>query len=263
MNYFISTPLRIILLLAAVICLDSCRSYKSLTVLKDVNQQDLIKKQAPVYIIKPGDNLFVSIITSDEELNKIYNPAQAGIQIGAQQIYNDLQGQFVYGYEVDRDGNVSLPILGKVKVGGMSIASSEWEVEQKAGEFLRDMAVKVRLLNYKVTVIGEVKTPGVYFNYNSEFTILDALSTAGGFTDFADVNQVKVIRPRPEGDKVFVLDLQSASALRSEAFYTMPNDIITVNPAQNKNLPLRAPAITLALAAASTVLLLVNVLNLN
>jgi polysaccharide biosynthesis/export protein len=263
MNYLPSTPLRLILLLAAVICLDSCRSYKSLTVLKDVNPQDMIKKQAPQYIIKPGDNLFISIITSDEQLNKIYNPSQAGIQAGAVQVYNDLEGQFVYGYEVDRDGYVSLPIIGKVKVGGMSVASSELEVEQKAGEYLKDMAVKVRLLNYKVTVIGEVKAPGVYFNYNSEFTILDALSTAGGFTDFANMNSVKVIRPRPEGDKVYVLDLQNASALRSEAFYTLPNDIITVDPARNKNLPLKAPAITLVLAAASTVLLLVNVLQLN
>lgn len=249
-------------LLILVAILGSCRSYKTLDVLREVDGSDILRKDPPTYIVKPGDNLFISIITSDEELNRIYNPANAGIQVGAMQVYNDLEGQYVYGYEVAEDGTVSLPVLGKVKVGGMSLPESEQSVEEKAGEYLRDMAVKVRLLNYKVTVIGEVTKPGVYFNYNSEFTIMDALSTAGGFTDFANLNNVKVIRPTKQGDKVYILDLQDESAINSEAFFILPNDIITVSPAKNKNLPLKAPAITLVLAAASTALLLLNVLNL-
>lgn len=231
--------------------------------MRDLDGLDIVRKDMPKYSIKTGDNLFVSIITSDEDLNKVYNPSQAGIQAGAVQVYNDLAGQYVYGYEVAQDGTVSLPVIGKVSVNGMSITECEEAVREKAGEYLKDMAVKVRLLNYKVTLIGEVKKPGVYFNYNSEFTILDALSTAGGFTDFANLNEVKVIRPTANGDKVYILDMQDESAISSPAFYTLPNDIVTVPPAKNKNLPLKAPAITLVLAAASTALLLLNVLNLN
>ncbi len=261
MNKTTSIFLRIAVLGALIFMLDSCRSYKTLDVLREVDGRDIIRKDAPVYQIKSGDNLFVSIITSDEELNKIYNPAQSGIQAGATQVYNDLEGQYVYGYEVGQDGTVSLPVIGKVRVIGMSLPESEIVVEEKAKEYLRDIAVKVRLLNYKITVIGEVVKPGVYFNYNSEFTILDALSTAGGFTNFANLNTVKVIRPTATGDEVFVLDMQDESAISSPAFYTMPNDIITVSPARNKNLPLKAPAITLVLAAASTAFLLLNVIN--
>jgi polysaccharide export outer membrane protein len=261
MNQLLKVSFRLILLILVVASLDSCRSYKSLSVLKEVNEQDYILKQPAVYKIKPGDNLFVSIITPDEKLNTIYNPAQVGIQAGANMVYNQIEGQFVYGYEVDRNGFVNLPVIGKVKVEGLSMIESEQAVDEKAREYLKDMSVKVRLLNYKVTVIGEVEAPGVYFNYNTEFTILDALSTAGGFTDFANLNEVKLIRPRPDGDKVYVLDLQQASSLRSEAFYTMPNDIITVMPAKNKNLPLQAQAITLVLATTTTILLLINVIN--
>ncbi len=262
MNQSSNQLFKLVCLLSVIVFLGSCRSYKNLDVLRELDGSDIIRKDPPKYVVKSGDNLFVSIVTADEELNRIYNPAQAGIQNGAVQVYSNLQGQYVYGFEVASDGTLTLPVIGKVDVGGTTLAETERAVEAKAREFLREMSVKVRLLNYKVTVIGEVNQPGVYFNYNSEFTILDALSTAGGFTNFANLNEVKVIRPTANGDKVFVLDLQDESAISSEAFFTLPNDIITVSPAKNKNLPLKAPAITLVLAAASTALLLINVIEL-
>lgn len=249
---------------ATILLFSSCRSHKDLMILRGADRLDLVTTNQPTYRIKPKDNLFVSIVTSNKELNEIYNPAQSGIPTaGASQVFDQLSGQFLYGYTVDDEGSIHLPMIGDVRVGGQTVHDSEEIVKIRAEEYLKDVIVKVRLMNFKVTVIGEVNNPGVLFNYNSEYTIFDAISDAGGFTNYADLNEIKVIRSTPQGDKVFVVDAQEKSILSSEVFYMNPNDIINISPARNKNQQLRTQAATIALAVTSTAALIVNIILTN
>ena len=111
--------------------------------------------------------------------------------------------------------------------------------KKKADEFLKDAIVKVKLLNFKITVSGEVRNPGDYYNYNNSITILEALALANGNTDFATIKSVMVVRPIPEGRKTYMLDLSSKNVYLSDAFYLQPNDFVIVQPDKYKNFQLK------------------------
>ena len=132
-------------------------------------------------------------------------------------------------------------MLGKIHVGGVALSNVEAIVQKKADEFLKDAIVKVKLLNYKITVAGEVRNPGAYYNYNNSINIMEALALASGNTDFATIKNVMVIRSFPEGKKTYYLDLSSKNAYLSEAFYLQPDDYIIVQPDKYKNFQFEYP----------------------
>jgi polysaccharide export outer membrane protein len=170
------------------------------------------------------------------------------------QKYTTPSGAYLYGYEVDADGYIKLPNMGKIKVGGVSQSQLGAVVQKKVDEFLNDAIVNVKLLNYKITVIGEVRNPGVYYNYNNSITVLEALAMANGNTDFASIRNVVVVRPYPEGNKAFQLDLSSKDVYKSEAFYLQPNDYIMVRPDKYKNFQLNSQAYSLFFSSLSMLL---------
>src|SRR5699024_9566340 len=126
-------------------------------------------------------------------------------------------------------------LLGKVYVLGKTLAEAESLIQAKAETLLKEVTAKVRLLNYKITVMGEVEKPGVYFNYNSEITIFDAISMANGITNYAKLEKVQVLRATSEGNLTFDINLNSKQALMSEAYFLQPNDVVFVQPAKFKN----------------------------
>jgi polysaccharide export outer membrane protein len=118
------------------------------------------------------------------------------------------------------------------------------------------------LLSFKFTVIGEVRAPGSYLNYNNYLTVIEAIGRAGGVGDFGNRDRVLVVRPYDKGTKTFRLNLQDKSILTSEAYFLLPNDVVIVEPMKQKifnlNLPTISFFITTGLAAITTTLLLIN-----
>jgi polysaccharide biosynthesis/export protein len=202
--------------------LSACRSHKDLTLMNDLKGETNLVPRSVLdyrYKIKINDNLFVSIVSANPELNEIYNPATAGSGRQANNnntVWNSQSGQFIFGYMVDIDGFITLPSIGKIHVVGMTIPECETEIESKANQYLKDVTAKVRLLNYKATILGEVTNPGVYFNYNPDFTILDLLSMAGGTKNTSALNNVLVVRQFGSKSQTFKIDLNSADALNSD-----------------------------------------------
>jgi polysaccharide export outer membrane protein len=215
------------------------------------------------YKIKMHDNLFVSIVSSNREMNDIYNPATVGSSGGGSgnNQWATLSGQFVYGYIVDKDGFVTLPGIGKVHVLGMTLEESEKEIALKANQYLKEVTAKVRLLNYKVTVIGEVNGPGVYYNYNPEFTVFDAISMANGVKNTAAINKILVLREIGDQTQTYRLDLKSIATLNSEGFNLQPNDVVVVQPAKFKNLELQLPIYSITVSTITTFLLILRFLE--
>jgi polysaccharide export outer membrane protein len=112
----------------------------------------------------------------------------------------------------------------------------------------------VKLLNFKVTVLGEVRTPGVQYNYNNTFTVLDAIAQANGNTDFATIKRVKVVRPGEKSNTTYMLDLSSKDIYQSDAFYLQPNDYIFVEPDKYKNFQLNSQAWSMGISSISMLL---------
>lgn len=234
----------------------SCRNSKELIYLNDATNNGIIKGLSSEYILKPGDILYVSIKSMSPEVNILFNP-EANMEASSGQGYQKYttpSGAYLYGFEIDTEGNIKLPMLGNLKVSEIPISMVETLVQKKADEFLNDAIVKVKLLNFKVIVTGEVRSPGTYYNYNNSITVIEALALANGNTDFASIKKVMVIRPINEGNKSYLLDLSSKTAYLSEAFYLQPNDYVIVQPDRYKNFQLNSQAYSLIFSSLSILL---------
>ena len=239
-----------------LLSLVSCRSSKELIFLSnmtDGQKTEGLAENFTQHMIKPGDVLYISIKSINPDVNAIFNPEEGSAAQSGQsyQKFTTPQGAYLYGFEVNQNGELSLPILGKIQVAGMPQQKIEALVQQKADIYLKDAMVKVKLLNFKVTVLGEVRTPGVYYNYNNTFTVLEALAMASGNTDFASIKKVMVVRPGIEDNTSYILDLTSKDIYLSKAFYLQPNDYVLVQPDKHKNLQLNSQAYSMLLSSLS------------
>lgn len=250
--------------LILVMSIISCRSKKDLVYLQDTEAEVLAAEfttKVPEYRIKTNDNLFVSIKSLNPEVNQLYNPAQGiGGAGSTQQLYSQQSDQYLNGYQVDSNGNISLPILGNVAIAGLSQAEAQSKVQERANEYLKDASVKVKLLNYKVSVMGEVTTPGVYYNYNSNLTVLEAISMANGITDYAKIDRVLVMRTSDKQSETFRLDLTKKDFLKSKAFFLQPNDVVYVEPHNIKNTTMNSAIYSLLLSTVSTAVLITSLI---
>jgi polysaccharide biosynthesis/export protein len=240
----------------------SCTTAKKLTVMGDISPNETIggwPKPAPLYHIKAKDNLYVGISTQDQDLTRTTDPTGNGMPQGMG--YESSSSRAVNGNQVDADGNITLPLLGKIPVAGMTIAQAEDTIRAISKEYLKDATIKVRLLSYKLTVLGEVKMPGVYYNYNNYVTVFDAISLAQGTTDFAKLADVLVLRPTPRGTKTYSLNLNSKSALMSEGYYLLPDDVVVLQPGKSKGLQQKLPLVGIVVGSLSALLLLLNYLK--
>lgn len=213
------------------------------------------------YVIKTNDNLYVDIQSMSPEVNAMFNPTKGmGTTGGTQQHYGQPSSQYLNGFQVDFSGNVMLPVIGKVAVAGKTLNAAREVIQLKADEYIKDAMVKVKLLSFKITVLGEVKNPGMYYNYNNNMTVLDGISMASGVTDYGRIQKVLIMRTSEKGSKTFRLDLSNKKFLSSEAFFLQPNDVVYVEPDKYKNVKLNSPMYSLFLSTVSTLILILNVL---
>jgi len=246
--------------LLLVTLLFSCRNSKQLIYFKDVYDNEKVsslQEDTTSYEIKEGDILYVSIKSLDPEINVLFNPEsymEGPNSYNQYQKYTTPQGAYLYGFEVDNDGNVNLPILGAVPVAGNTQKEAEKIIQQYANKYIKDAIVKAKLLNYRITVLGEVKKPGIYYNYNNSITVLEAVALANGNNDFANISKVVVIRPTADGDEVMKLDLTKKESFMSKGFYLHPNDYVFVEPAKNKTLQMNSLAFSLLFSTISMAL---------
>jgi len=239
----------------------ACTTAKKLTIMQDLSPDQTVPgpRPAPVYHIRPKDNLYVGIATPDQDLSKMTDPTTNGVSLAM--AYEGITSKAVNGNVVDADGNITLPMLGKIPVAGLSVTEAEDTLRAISKQYLKDATVKVRLLNFKVTILGEVKLPGIYYNYNNYITVLDAIGLAQGTTDYAKLADVLVLRPMTAGTKTFSLNLNSKSAIQSPAWYLQPDDVVILQPGKNKGLQQKLPLVGIVVGSLSALLLLLNYLK--
>lgn len=243
----------IVFFIAALIALNSCRFSKDLTLLSDMQNDSLVASQpvtAPNNLLKPDDNLYITIQSANEDINKLFN-VNNSIQGDGSQSYTDPAGQYLYGNLVDKEGNVTLPIMGQIPVAGLTVAEAQAAIQLKANIYIKEATVKVKLLNFKITILGEVKSPGPYYFYDNSVNVFDAISRAGGFTDMAKLNTVLVVRNTKSGTKSFRLDFKTKNLYSHPAYYLRPNDMVYAEPAMMKSALLNFTTISMVLSTVT------------
>jgi polysaccharide export outer membrane protein len=264
--------MKILIKLAAVIIVTilvfgSCTSQKELMYLSNLDTtsaSEFFLMERPGYKVQYQDILYVDIFTMNPEMNELLNP---GSQTSGYNTYRDESNIYVFGYTVSDSGNISIPILGDVRVIGLSLVEVKTNIEERAMQYLKDAVINVKLLSFKFTVIGEVNRPGSYTNFNNQLTVLDAIGMAGDISDYGNRKHVLVLRPTKEGTNTYHIDLQDKNLLQSEGYFLLPNDLVIVEPLKSKPIQLNIPTysliITTTLTTLSTLILLLNYLDTN
>lgn len=244
------------LVLALVVVLNGCIPHEKLVNFGADSSEAFINAQyvqdPPEITIQPDDILSITVSTFDTLAAAIFNK---------QVITPGPEGSFIgQGYLVDQSGNIEFPVLGAVRLKGLTREAAKDTLRKKLLTYLRDPIVEVRFLNLHVSVMGEVMRPGVYTFPDEKFTILEALTLAGDMTNYADRSEIMVIREYGKVREFGKVDLSSSRAFESPYFYLAQNDVVYVKPLeQKKNLiedPLsRALAIASVVASMSTVII--------
>ena len=246
----------LVILLAVTMAFASCNRKAQLLYMQDISiMQETPFVTPPTYRLKPGDVLYIQLVTPSPEISQMFNNP-SGIQYFGQS--RDEASLYLQGYSIDGEGNINLPFLGKTTVGGLSIQEAQEAVQQKTELMYKDASVIVKMANYKITLLGEVRRPGNIRNFNDNINIFEALANVGDLTENGDRRNVLVVRSSSDGNQTIRLNLNDRSVLSSEAFYLLPNDVVIVEPIGNKVFQMNLPYINLTLSSISTIILLYN-----
>lgn len=225
-------PLVFIILLA--FSFSSCISYEQSLLLQE-SDEGSYEYNLPIYNykVRSNDILNISVVTLDESNTEILNPpTQAGAQVNQQGTGNP---QLLFnGYSLDESGSIDLPLIGRVKVLGMSLDEIGDTLEEKLRPYKKFNSIRVNLSNFRVTVMGEVITSGVQYVYEREYTVLQAISNAGGLGDLANRERVKLLRADGKKMKTIWLDLTKPEIVSSAYYHLLPGDLIYVEPLKAK-----------------------------
>lgn len=223
-------------LLAAALVMSSCAVPTNIAYFQNrlVGQPEKIDKHAGI-VIQPKDMLSIVVSSRNPELVTMFNLPLVSYQAGTEMMTSG-SSQRLMGYVVDNDGNIDFPVLGLLNVAGMT----RWELSEMikdkllSQQLLSDAVVTVQFMNFKVSVIGEVNSPGTYSIEGDKVTVLQAISLARDLTIFGQRENVTVIRERDGQRTMYQINLCDVSMFDSPAYYLQQNDIVYVEPSEIK-----------------------------
>lgn len=239
--------LNVFLYLAIVFALSSCADQKKIAYFqKGINQSDTIDvSKAYVPTIQPGDILSIPIGSLNSTASSFFNPfsinpnpADNSASSGATSAVGGIQGGTAsagQGYLVDVNGGIELPLLGTIKVAGLTTGEAKDLIKnQLKDKYLKEPTVNVRFLNYKVSIMGEVARPAVYVIPNEKVTLPEALSMAGDLTIFGKRENVLIVRDN-NGKKEFGrVNLNTRELFTSPYYYLHSGDLVYVEQGKGK-----------------------------
>jgi len=161
----------------------------------------------------------------------------SSVTAGARRDAQPITPSSLQPYLVDEDGYIQFPVIGRVKIGGLTKVEAIKLLEGKISEHVKEPIVTIQNLNFKVSVLGEVNQPGPFFLTNERISILDALSLAGDLTIYGKRTNVLLIRDNNGKKEFHYFDLTSTDVFKSPYFYLQQNDVVYVEPndARKKN----------------------------
>lgn len=183
--------------------------------------------------LQPDDKISIIVKSRDIDLTNLFNLPYYTQRIGQAREMSNNYASGVTGYLVSPAGEIDFPILGKIKVAGMTRSALADLIQTRLIEedLVKDPVVSIDFMNLNVSVMGEVTRPGRYAIDNDSFTILDAVSAAGDLTIYGVRSNVKVVRNIGGEQKIYTVNLASAEEVaKSPVYYLRQNDVVYVEP---------------------------------
>lgn len=214
---------KLLFLSLSILFLASCVSHKQVTYFNDIQELQTGKlniPDPPTAVLKNGDLVEVQISSISLETNAYFQTDQSSSDDG-------FGGNL---YQIDEGGYIHLPLVGNVAIVGLSKEEARAAIESALLEYVQKPSVNLRIADYKITVLGEVNSPGVYKIPTAEASVLEALGYAGDLTIYGVRDNVLLIRDNGIEKSFHRLNLNDSGVLESEHFYLQNNDVIYVQP---------------------------------
>ncbi len=214
------------------LCLTGCVSYEQLVNYGEdfPNPPKVEINNPPDIRIKANDVLGIKVFCSETALAAPFNMSFSPQGDN----YMSLESMQLSGYLVGEEGGIDFPVLGYLKLEGMTISEAKDFLIEQLKAHLKDPVVNLRLLNFRVTVSGEVRNPGSFHIVDERVSLPDALAFAGDLTDYADRRNILLVREEGGVRRLEEINLQSAGFFKSEFYYLKQNDLIYVRPLKSK-----------------------------
>lgn len=218
---------------------------------------DPSKHQAPLaeayeHVLEPDDKITVSVWGHDE------------LGVGSSFSVYDANLESGHFLTIDLRGEITLPLIGRVKIAGLTCRESDLYLGQLYTQYVKNPIVRLRVLNHTVTVLGEVKSPGNYPIERQRQTLIETLGDAGGFTDYADKGELLILRPDSLGRYSEIrVDLTDAYTLYAQDLSLRPRDVIYVPERRSKQFDKFNSSLAPFAGFAGTAILLITILRQN
>ena len=204
--------------LACLFLFAACEPRRNLVYFSEGNPKASVALPMVMEIkIQQDDILRIFVTTLSVESNALFNPTASEI-----------------GYRVDNGGNINFPIIGQIKVDGLTIAQAQIKVSKEVEKYAKNPNVAVQFLNFKITVIGEVNRPNSFSVINDRINVLEALGLAGDMTIYGKRNNVLIIRQNGNERTMARINMNNRDVLNSPFFNLKQNDIVYVEPDRAK-----------------------------
>jgi polysaccharide export outer membrane protein len=214
--------------LGMIVLMASCVSKKDIVYFQNDEIDQLNVSNSYKTIIKPDDVLQITITALDIEAVRPFNLAAVTYATSSNSAIGVAQQQT---YLVDTNGEIEFPVLGKIKIGGLTRDESIDLLKSKLSpDYIKEPNVNIRISNYKISVMGDVQRPGSYNVPNERITILDALALAGDINISGQRNNILIIREEENKKVQYKVDLLSNNIFTSPVYYLQQNDVVYVEP---------------------------------
>lgn len=242
-----------ILLTLPALLFSGCASRKNVLMLQGLSEQAASYENPGKlsYKLHKGDKLYIKVYSVDEKTSKFF-------QSDLPNLMNPTY-LFLNSFTIDESGYIHVSFIDKLLVEGLTIEESKDLIQKALNEYFKESTVVVKLVNFQVSVLGEVKSPGSFTIEKDQINLFQALGLAGGTTDFSNLKKVTLVRQTDKGSKVQVLDITDQKILGSEFFYLMPNDIVYLQPVKAKQ-AIHGPTASIFFSAVSAALVVVALL---
>jgi polysaccharide export outer membrane protein len=219
------------ILLVASLILTSCVSQSKLKLLQEKISKtataDFPNSKSTTYKLQVGDHLYIEVFSVDSKTSKFF-----------QTDFPDLMNPtylYLKSYSIDEFGYINFSFIDKMFVKDLTVAEVQQQLQKTMNEYFKESTVVVKLVNFEVSVIGEVQNPGSFTIYRDQINLFQALGLAGGLKEFGNPKKVKLVRQTQAGSNMVELDLSDNKILESPYFYLQPSDIIYIEPKNAKS----------------------------
>lgn len=219
------------LFLVVILILASCATRKDIAYFQDAQQDEItqiLNNNSPA--IKSDDLLSIIVNSSKPELARPYNLLSLRENLSENQ---SLRSE-IESYQVDKQGEIDFPTLGKLKVAGLTRDELAAMIKSRLENLVPNVVVTVNYVNFKVTVIGEVSRPGSFNIKGDRVTVLDAVGMAGDLSVYGRRDNVLIVREVNGQREMVRLNLKSKNIFKSPYFYLQQNDVVYVEPNKAK-----------------------------